>query len=517
MKKCVARAATRIARFFGSWRFLKIVAWTITLIVLFYAEEDWRGARAWAATKAKWEARGESLDYAKFIPPPVPDAENLAAIPLFKMEPVVKGDPDREPVTLLQSMRIGIFGNDSSQTGDWMVGRLPDMEKLRVAIATDYAAAFRGVAPPKDTLAQFDALYPFLADLRNAAATRPLCRFDDDYSIYPPMGRPLGFLTDQIKLSRILTIQAVLALDHHQSDLALEDIKINYILRSGAKCDPSLIGALVASGMNAVNGLAIYDGLALHAWNDAQLAEIDHTLEPVNFLADYQFAMRSEAAESMVNSDYIKKAPRSEVYGYLNGGLAKPPPLWDRVPFLWPGGWWDQNKCQTADLIFNFLPCVDPQTQRVFSAQVNEFGNQFERLAQRTNADLPWNFLFSQVISFVPTQPSKFAQAQVWIDETRIACALERYRLAHNAYPAALDALASEYIDAVPHDIMNGQPYHYRLRPDGTFLLYSVGWNQTDDGGKVDYALSDSRYKSLRPGRKEGDWVWPTPREPGTP
>jgi hypothetical protein len=94
------------------------------------------------------------------------------------------------------------------------------------------------------------------------------------------------------------------------------------------------------------------------------------------------------------------------------------------------------------------------------------------------------------------------------VDEARIACALERYRLAHGVYPDSLDALAPAYIDALPHDIMTGDPYHYQLRPDGTFLLYSVGWNETDDGGTV-------VYEKDHPDRldyQQGDWVWPTPK-----
>ena len=54
-----------------------------TLVALFYAEEDWRGARAWAAAKRELQAKGESLEWSDFIPPPVPDDQNLAMAPLF--------------------------------------------------------------------------------------------------------------------------------------------------------------------------------------------------------------------------------------------------------------------------------------------------------------------------------------------------------------------------------------------------------------------------------------------------
>ena len=66
-----------------------------------------------------------------------------------------------------------------------------------------------------------------------------------------------------------------------------------------------------------------------------------------------------------------------------------------------------------------------------------------------------------------------------------MAIALERYRLAHGEYPESLDALAPQFMEKIPHDIINGQPLHYRRTSDGQFVLYSVGWNETDDGGVV--------------------------------
>ena len=86
----------------------------------------------------------------------------------------------------------------------------------------------------------------------------------------------------------------------------------------------------------------------------------------------------------------------------------------------------------------------------------------------------------------------------------QIACALERYRLAHHEYPETLDALAPQFMGTVLHDIIDGRPLNYRRTDDGKFLLYSVGWNEQDNGGQpspkgkngaIDYTI--------------GDWVWP--------
>jgi hypothetical protein len=516
MKRFLIGAGAKVGRFFWSWGFLKFVLWTITLIVFLYVEEDWRGARAWAATKAKWEAKGETFDLNRFTPPPIPDDRNLAAIPLLKMESIV-GDRGIYPVALRKAMRTNLPGNELPPRGNWMRSELPDMIRIRDTIASNYSIAFKIAPFPSDTLVQFDGLYPFLQDLRASAATRPLCRFDLDYTTMPPANRMFGLLTDQLRLSQILTLHAVLALNHHQSDLALEDIKTNYQLLSGVTNNPTIVAGLVAIGINAVASSAIYDGLAQHAWNDAQLAKMDGTLGSIDFLTDYRFEMRAEAVESVANTDYFK-TKRPNLVGWLTGmsgdETASEPIIQQisiRLSQIFPGGWWDQNKCQMAALIFNALPSVDPKTQRVFPGKVNELKKAVQHLSKRSDAYAPWNFLFTEECAWTPAQPARVAEGQVWVDETRIACALERYHLAHGVYPASLDELVPACIAAVPHDIMNGQPYHYQLRPDGTFLLYSVGWNQTDDGGLAIY--TDSNHHPSQD-YEHGDWVWPTPKWP---
>lgn len=47
-------------------------------------------------------------------------------------------------------------------------------------------------------------------------------------------------------------------------------------------------------------------------------------------------------------------------------------------------------------------------------------------------------------------------------------------------------------------DIMGAQPLHYRRTDDAKFLLYSVGWNETDNGG-LPGSIADVN---------KGDWVW---------
>ncbi len=70
---------------------------------------------------------------------------------------------------------------------------------------------------------------------------------------------------------------------------------------------------------------------------------------------------------------------------------------------------------------------------------------------------------------------------------TKTAFALSQYRLAHGGYPRKLAELAPQYLPQVPKDIFqNDAELHYQRQPEG-YLIYSVGPNGRDDGGKNGY------------------------------
>lgn len=88
------------------------------------------------------------------------------------------------------------------------------------------------------------------------------------------------------------------------------------------------------------------------------------------------------------------------------------------------------------------------------------------------------------------------------------AIALKRYQLRYGALPKDLSALVPEFLPAVPKDMMDGLPLRYRLNPDGTFLLYSVGPDGVDDGGDATPVVSPAFSVPWQAAR---DWVWPQP------
>lgn len=117
----------------------------------------------------------------------------------------------------------------------------------------------------------------------------------------------------------------------------------------------------------------------------------------------------------------------------------------------------------------------------------------------------PYNAIARMVCSSFAVLTKRCIETQSSLDLARVACALERYRLAHGEYPATLEPLAPQFMAIVPSDVLNGQPLHYVRTAAGNFKLYSVGWNETDDGGTP--GLNDSKRSDFR----KGDWVWQYP------
>jgi hypothetical protein len=163
-----------------------------------------------------------------------------------------------------------------------------------------------------------------------------------------------------------------------------------------------------------------------------------------------------------------------------------------------PGGWFEQNKAMLADHMYQRgLPAFDASTHRVCTAAA--------KAEQDRLKTLPLSAYSVFAITILPNTCNAVrsaARAQTVNDQALLACALERHRLATGRFPESLAALSPDYLSAVPRDVVDGAPLRYRSSPNGGFLLWSVGWNESDEAGSV----SRSKDGSLK--IEEGDWVW---------
>ena len=74
----------------------------------------------------------------------------------------------------------------------------------------------------------------------------------------------------------------------------------------------------------------------------------------------------------------------------------------------------------------------------------------------------PYNFFARLLLPALGNYAKKVAHGQTAVNLARMAIALERYRLAHGEFPESLDALAPQFMAKMPHDVIGGQPLHYR-------------------------------------------------------
>jgi len=484
------------------------------LIVLFYLEEDWRGANAWSKAEAELKAQGISLDPQTYIPPPVPDAENFGAMPFFRTEKVdgylrmaISKDLKAVNSHLPYTKETGAEPGSLPYLGNWLKGESPDLPAVQARLEAFCRQQMPGTdIPPEAKLADiFGMVCPVLADMRAANATHPQCRFGVDYAIQPSWDIPLGPITDQIQVAKILSYEERLALLGGQPDLALDDLKVAWKINAGLAQEPFLVSGLVSLGVVAIHLGAVNEGLAKHAWNDQQLAALDDDLGKMDCLSENQRAVRGDTVMMQIPAmDYTRTHRRVALYGILIGGIFPGDQIswndWLGVGLCWliPSGWIDTFKADSAR--FNLLEMpkmVDPAEHRVYP---DREGAAFAAMDKAGSSET-WRNFVSPLVRPTFNSVKKYAYEQVQVDEARISCRLERYRLAQGTYPSSLAALVPAYGAELPHDVMNGEPYRYKLNGDGTYLLYSVGWDQKDGGGqlgsKSPYHTSDNL-----------DWIW---------
>jgi hypothetical protein len=169
--------------------------------------------------------------------------------------------------------------------------------------------------------------------------------------------------------------------------------------------------------------------------------------------------------------------------------------------YLMPRGWYYQSEIVLSKVQQQWvLPMVNDPQQTV-SPQAARESVDAARSLRPTGVNLFARLLLPELGKYA----ERAAYGQNAANLARTAIALERYRLAHEEFPETLDALAPQFMEKIPHDIINGQPLHYRLTSDGQFVLYSVGWNEIDDGGVVGLT------KGGATDNNKGDWVWRYP------
>ncbi len=504
----------RLVRF-GSWSLITLA----TLYALLFSVINWTGSRRWAETRALLAREGETLDFNKLLPPPVADPLNFCAIePLRGIN--VAGDgksPSGLKRAALESAcwqrQNGSLEAPSLRDGPCF-GRAANMQAW-AAFARDskYAVLPAGpAASSRDLLAAIDASHPLLKQLAEAAAARPEAVFVP----IPTPSRPLCAMalphfTTIRELSLALTLRSLAANECGDHNAACQSALAVLRLAQAAQREPTLIGELIGVAVHEIGEEAVWTALAKRQATDAELQDLQASLAKLDFHQATLTAMRGEMASAIDTMEYLQAGPYHipDLVDVLSTDAPTTPSsrlkrlLWTLVP----AGWFEHNKAAIATL--EFEQCIRPLKRATAPELLRQEVVFEEDIRAHSGLLHPDRFMANLVAPAIAKVVERAFSAEALRRQALTACALERFYLLHQAYPASLAQLTPTLLPVVPADPIDDQPLRYRKTDDGRYMLWSIGLDQKDDNGKVNLDPKDKQSTSrLHHSTYKGDWTW---------
>jgi hypothetical protein len=282
------------------------------------------------------------------------------------------------------------------------------------------------------------------------------------------------------RLHFLFCVRACASLAVNQNQAAGEDVLTSLHLARLARQLPDAESATRAQQMLVRSLQPLWEGLAEHRWNDAQLAEFQQQLAKFDPLGDYTNTVRRAV---LAHIDVWRRYPDAKVPPH-SVPMAGNAYLAVENAAVRPSAWWFDDCIQLHQIGERAIARVDAAAQIIHR---NEDWNECDGL-----------HLGHQTAEFLGqhqwwgASPVLLAFAQNALNQAIIACALERYRMVSNSYPETLEQLVPGCLNRVPADVVRGRPMIYERTDTGRYILRSVGPNEQDD----------------RRSKTPDDWLW---------
>jgi hypothetical protein len=337
-------------------------------------------------------------------------------------------------------------------------------------------------------------------DLLRKALERPSVRMDGDYQ--RPFESPIPHFVRLRTVAQMLSQRAQCYLLLGQPEAAWHELALVHDLRrmlngKPASDCPTLVSAMIDVAISGLYTSVMQEGLRLRAWRESELVAMQKQLADIQLLPLVRASFNAERAATCRTFESYTRGELKKLFSFgderhsLLDNLKDP--MFLLITFA-PRGWMYQNMCVGAPLEQMIIEAFDVPNNQVLPGKFEAINNVVGAASKHRS---PYNFLAATALPNFAKAAQTTARNQTLANEAYFACGLERYRLAHGQYPDTLEALVPQFAAKLPHDIVGGQPLKYHPTGDGQFVLYSVGWNEKDDGG-VPGATNG-----------EGDWVWP--------
>jgi len=337
-----------------------------------------------------------------------------------------------------------------------------------------------------------------LGELRSAVHHRQdseLVRPAQLSSVQPFDSPIVGFSSVRALLSG-LVVDSCVNLAEGRTDLAVDDMLASLRLSRGicSAPDPLLIDAMIGVVGTRMALQPVWEGTRAHRLNDAQLQTLQGELQSIDVIRGLARSLRTERASALCTVDSVSAGD------LLFQQFGKKRHWWHWTNFVWfPRGVILQNKVTFVQWSQPMLDLM-PQVRSDGFLKARTLALDTEGMQEKSSPFSPYTLVARMALPSYKNVLEATVSAQAYVDMALIACALERHRLAHGAYPSSLASLVPAYLHAVPTDISNGQSLKYALTEGGSYQLYSVGLDGIDDKGAVDSKETD-----------KGDWAWAQP------
>jgi hypothetical protein len=341
----------------------------------------------------------------------------------------------------------------------------------------------------------------------------------------------LPHLSHLKRSAQLLSAAVVYELHRGDSLAATTNLHALLTLVHGSDDERLLVSQLVRMAVSGIACGATWEILQSGDMSDRDLAWLQAKWSRLRFVQPMESALVVERAYAPLTIRWLREAssPTEALWGGMGSGSTPPGSV----------GWFDNfkelgdsAKRRTAETVWRASWSFDDELRMLQGAQVlittvrhvqtnGSFHSALEERDRELKAlgldELPDSWLrttLSDEIGEVLNFATGFARsldrvlaAEVARTVVVAAIALKRHHLRNESFPDGLAALVPEFLSSVPKDPVDGQPLRYRLNPDGTFLLYSIGEDGKDDGGNpTPSGSSKSLYWA-----KGQDWVWPQP------
>lgn len=472
---------------------------------MFLVEEHVRGRVQLRRVERELRARGEKLTIAELVPPKLAPEENgmraLLAARQFE-PPYVPSMRFVAPGCAVVSSRLEQWtGYGNSKTNTW-----------------DDVRAWKEIAAPS------------LEAIR-AALQKPA--FDADIQWQRGFEMLLPHLTEIKGSARMLATSVSLSLREGDKAQAAADLRTLARFHETLTNEPLLISQLVRIAGSYIALTRFWEALQMREWTEAELTEIQASLKPPDYAGGMARSLEMERAMALMAFDKLRtgKIRTGAVFDSdVSAGPLTMPSLptnvneakdfieWhfdhaeevlgeNVVGPIWRFAWLDQSMAHYLRVNQDFIDAARQQARnrKLDTAWTEKFVRMVGEASGYDRLRFALTYLLMPALE---TAMPKALRLDTFHSLAVTAFALERFRLKHGRYPEHLVALVPEFLPALPIDSMDGQPLRYRLNADGSFVLYSVGDDQKDDGGDPTPRDPKQTLRDIWAGR---DDVWPRP------